>query len=55
MNDTAGSYSFAHKQPDGARYAELETQLLEAVADFGEDELTQMLDAATALRRVRRL
>jgi hypothetical protein len=53
MNDTAGRYPFA--QQTDTRYAELETQLLEAVADFGVEELNQMLDAAKALRRVRRL
>ncbi len=36
-------------------YAELETQLLKAVSDFGIDELTEMLDVAEAIRRTRRL
>ena len=30
-------------------------ELAKAVADFGLEELTQMLDAAEAIRRVRRL
>lgn len=42
------------KRPDQL-YADLEAQLVMAVADFGLDELTQMLDAAEAIRRVRRL
>jgi hypothetical protein len=33
----------------------LEAQLVRAVADFGVDELAQMLDAAEAIRRTRRL
>ena len=36
-------------------YSDLEAQLVMAVADFGLDELTQMLDAAEAIRRARRL
>jgi hypothetical protein len=35
--------------------ADLEAQLARAVADFEVDELSQMLDAAEAIRRVRRL
>lgn len=37
------------------RYLHLETELAKAVADFGVDELAQMLDTAEAIRRVRRL
>jgi hypothetical protein len=44
----------ASKQPDRI-YADLETELLNAVSDFGIDELTQMLDVAEAIRRTRRL
>lgn len=36
-------------------YLDLEAQLVRAVADFGVDELAQMLDAAEAIRRTRRL
>jgi hypothetical protein len=36
-------------------YAALEAELLRAVSDFGMDELTQMLDAAEAIRRTRRV
>ena len=36
-------------------YLDLEAQLVRAVADFGIDELAQMLDAAEAIRRTRRL
>jgi hypothetical protein len=36
-------------------YAELESQLLRAVSDFGLQELNQMLDVAEAIRRTRRL
>ena len=35
--------------------ADLEAQLFKAVSDFGADELAQMLDAAEAIRRTRRL
>jgi hypothetical protein len=37
------------------RYADLEAELVNAVADFGLEELEQMVDAAEAIRRVRRL
>ena len=37
------------------RYLDLEAQLVNAVADFGLDELKQMVDAAEAIRRVRRV
>ena len=53
-NDRAVSPPFAQTQPDTI-YTELETRLLEAVADFGIDDLSQMLDVATAIRRARRL
>jgi hypothetical protein len=36
-------------------FAELEAQLVKAVADFGLDELSQLLDAAEAIRRMRRI
>ena len=36
-------------------YADLETELANAVADFGLDELKQMVDTAEAIRRVRRM
>jgi hypothetical protein len=42
-------------KPPDQLYADLEAQLVMAVADFGLDELTQMLDAAEAIRRARRL
>ena len=42
-------------KPADQRYADLEAQLVMAVSDFGLDELTQMLDAAEAIRRARRL
>ena len=41
--------------PTDPSCAELEAQLVRAVADFGLDELTQMLDTAEAIRRVRRM
>ena len=50
-NESVATRSDAHNSV----YAELETQLLEYVSDFGVDELTQMLNAAEALRRARRL
>jgi len=53
-SDRAVSPPFAQTQPDTI-YTELETRLLEAVADFGIDDLSQMLDVATAIRRARRL
>jgi hypothetical protein len=43
------------QQPPDPLYADLEAQLVRAVADFGLDELTQMLDTAEAIRRVRRI
>jgi hypothetical protein len=36
-------------------YADLETQLADAVADFGLDELKQLVDTAEAIRRARRM
>ena len=36
-------------------YAALEAELVSAVADFGLDELKQMVDTAEAIRRVRRM
>ncbi len=36
-------------------YAALEAELVSAVADFGVDELKQMVDTAEAIRRVRRM
>jgi len=43
------------QEPSDQLCADLEAQLVRAVADFGLDELTQMLDTAEALRRVRRM
>ncbi len=34
-------------------YADLEAQLATAIADFGVNELKQMVDTAEAIRRVR--
>jgi hypothetical protein len=45
---------FAAQQSD-RMYTDLEAELLRAVSDFGVDELTQMLDAAEAIRRTRRV
>jgi hypothetical protein len=53
MANSDGSLA-AQQQTEGL-YADLEAQLVRAVADFGLDELTQMLDAAEAIRRIRRL
>jgi hypothetical protein len=39
----------------GNAYADLEAQLMRAVADFGLQELSQMVDTAEAIRRTRRL
>jgi hypothetical protein len=36
-------------------YADLEAELVSAVADFGLEELKQMVDTAEAIRRVRRM
>jgi hypothetical protein len=36
-------------------YADLEAELMRAVSDFGLQELSQMVDAAEAIRRTRRL
>jgi len=47
--------SLATQQQTDGLYADLEAQLVRAVADFGLDELSQMLDAAEAIRRTRRL
>ena len=41
--------------PTETQYAELEAQIVSAVADFGLEELQQLADAAEAIRRVRRL
>lgn len=46
--------SFVTPQQTTGPYADLELRLLNAVADFGADELGQMLDAAEAIRRLRR-
>jgi len=43
------------QKPTDRLCADLEAQLVRAVADFGLDELTQMLDTAEAIRRVRRM
>ena len=36
-------------------YADLEAELVNAISDFGLDELKQMVDTAEAIRRVRRM
>lgn len=36
-------------------YADLEAEVVNAISDFGLDELKQMVDAAEAIRRVRRM
>jgi hypothetical protein len=36
-------------------YADLEAELVDAVADFGVDELRQMVDTAEVIRRMRRI
>jgi hypothetical protein len=36
-------------------YADLEAELVKAIADFGLEELHQMLDVAEVIRRTRRL
>ena len=43
------------QSPAEPAYAELEAQLMKAVADFGLQELSQMVDTAEAIRRTRRL
>lgn len=47
--------SFVPSQQTASPYTELELRLLNAVADFAADELSQMLDAAEAIRRLRRV
>ena len=37
------------------RFYDLKTELANAVADFGLDELKQMVDTAEAIRRARRM
>ena len=46
--------SFGQEVAD-QRYSDLEAELVNAVADFGLEELKQMVDAAEAIRRVRRV
>ena len=36
-------------------YEELEAELMRAVSDFGHEELNQLIDAAEAIRRTRRV
>jgi hypothetical protein len=43
------------QEPAAQLCTDLEAQLARAVADFGLDELAQMLDTAEAIRRVRRM
>jgi hypothetical protein len=43
------------QKPADRFYADLETELANAVADFELDELKQMVDTAEAIRRVRRM
>jgi hypothetical protein len=47
--------SLVMQQATDQRYADLEAELVSAVADFGLDELKQMVDTAEAIRRVRRM
>jgi len=51
----ANNDSLLATQQQTVLYADLEAQLVRAVADFGLDELSQMLDTAEAIRRTRRL
>ena len=51
---TSEAMSGIQKRADGP-CAQLEDQLMDAVADFGTEELSQMLDAADAIRRLRRV
>ena len=41
--------------PLPAIQSELEAELMRAVSDFGHEELNQLIDAAEAIRRTRRL
>jgi hypothetical protein len=45
----------AGQSPADHAYADLEAQLMRAVSEFGLQELSQMVDAAEAIRRTRRL
>jgi hypothetical protein len=45
----------AGQTPADHVYADLEARLIRAVADFGLQELSQMLDVAEAIRRSRRV
>jgi hypothetical protein len=45
----------ASQSPADCVHAELESKLIRAVADFGLQELSQMLDVAEAIRRTRRV
>ena len=45
----------AGQSPADHSYADLEAQLMRAVADFGLQELSQMVDTAEAIRRTRRV
>jgi hypothetical protein len=52
--DTGDRPSVTHRPTDHA-YADLEAELVRAVADFGLEELHQMLDVAEVIRRTRRV
>jgi hypothetical protein len=52
---TSRDNSLVTQQAADQLYAELEAELVDAVADFGLDELKQMVDTAEAIRRVRRM
>jgi hypothetical protein len=50
-----GDHPLVLHNPSEPVFADLEAQLVRAVADFGVDELSQMLDTAEAIRRTRRM
>jgi hypothetical protein len=45
----------AVRAPADNTYADLESQLMRAVSDFGLQELNQIIDVAEAIRRTRRV
>lgn len=50
-----GDHPYVTREPTDYAYADLEAELVRAVADFGLAELHQMLDVAEVIRRTRRL
>ena len=50
-----GDHPLVVPNPSSTVFAELEARLVKSVADFGLDELSQMLDAAEAILRMRRI